>query len=60
MPRGCLIGWDFKPLPVGYVAPERTGIMELAEMVKGQVAWEKQADKIAIQAIVVPKNWEGL
>jgi len=37
MPHGCLIGWDFKPLPEGYVAPARMGLAELAERVKGQV-----------------------
>jgi hypothetical protein len=36
MPRGCLIGWDFKPLPEGFVAPGRMGLAELAEMVKEQ------------------------
>jgi len=41
MPRGKFIGWDFKPLPVGYVAPVRMGLMELAERVKGQldISW---------------------
>lgn len=38
MPRGRFIGWDFKPLPDGYVAPTRMGLIELAERVKGQVA----------------------
>lgn len=38
MPRGRFIGWDFKPLPVDYVAPARMGLMELAEQVKRQVA----------------------
>ena len=33
MPRGRFIGWDFKPLPVDYVAPARMGLMELAERV---------------------------
>lgn len=37
MPRGRLIGWDFKPLPAGFVAPERMGLVELAGMVKGQI-----------------------
>jgi hypothetical protein len=27
----------FKPLPVGYMATERIGLMELAKKVKGQV-----------------------
>ena len=34
MPRGRFIGWDFKPLPEGYVVPTRIGLMELAEHVK--------------------------
>jgi hypothetical protein len=38
MPRGRFVGWDFKPLPVGFVAPARMGLIELAERVKGQVA----------------------
>jgi hypothetical protein len=37
MPRGKFIGWDFKPLPEGYMATERMGLMELAERVKEQV-----------------------
>lgn len=37
MPRGRFIGWDFKPLPVGYVAPARMELMELAVRVKRQV-----------------------
>ncbi|NLF61568.1 MAG: hypothetical protein GX574_10490 [Lentisphaerae bacterium] len=49
LPRGRFIGWDFKPLPEGYEAPTRMGLMELVEMVKGQVAGEKSRDKIAIQ-----------
>jgi len=36
--RGRFIGWDFKPLPEGFVAPARMGLIELAERVKGQVA----------------------
>jgi len=39
MPRGQFIGWNFKPLPEGFVAPERMDLVELAERVKGQVAW---------------------
>jgi hypothetical protein len=38
MPRGKHIGWDFKPPPEGIVAPERVGLIELAERVKEQVA----------------------
>ena len=34
MPRGCLIGWDLKPLPAGFVAPERMGLMGLVELVE--------------------------
>ena len=34
MPCGCFVGWDFKPLPAGFVAPERMGLVELAERVK--------------------------
>ncbi len=34
MPRGLFIGWDFKPLPEGYVAPVRMGLRELAEKVR--------------------------
>jgi len=37
MPRGRFIGWDFKPLPEGVVAPERMGMKELAEQVKRQM-----------------------
>jgi len=33
--RGCLIGWDFRPLPAGFVAPARMGLIELAERVRG-------------------------
>jgi hypothetical protein len=36
MPRGRFIGWDFKPLPVGFVPPERMGLRELAEMIRRQ------------------------
>jgi hypothetical protein len=39
MPHGRFIGWDYKPLPKGYVAPARMDWVELAERVKGQVAW---------------------
>jgi hypothetical protein len=34
MPRAPFIGWDFKPLPGGFVAPARMGLEELAERVK--------------------------
>jgi hypothetical protein len=44
MPRGRFIGWDFKPLPVGCVAPERMKLVELAERVMMQVAGEKSGD----------------
>lgn len=37
LPRGKHIGWDFKLLPVGYVAPERIGLMELAARVQEQL-----------------------
>ena len=37
MPRGRFIGWDFKPLPAGYVAPKRIGLMELAKIIRGKV-----------------------
>lgn len=37
MPRGRFIGWDFKPLPEGFVAPARMGLIELAERVKEQM-----------------------
>ena len=37
MPRGRFFGWDFKPLPEGFVAPARMGLEELAERVKGQI-----------------------
>jgi hypothetical protein len=37
MPRGRFIGWDFKPLPVGFVPPERMGLRELAERVNEQI-----------------------
>ena len=43
LPRGKHIGWDFKPLPAGYVAPKRMGLMELAERVKKQVAGGKSS-----------------
>ena len=33
MPRGRFIGWDFKPLPEGFVAPARMGLIELAESI---------------------------
>lgn len=33
MPRERFIGWDFKPLPEGYAAPERMGLMALAKRV---------------------------
>ena len=36
MPRGRFIGWDFKPLPAGVVAPTRMGLEELAERVRSQ------------------------
>lgn len=37
MPRGQLfIGWDFKPLPTGFVAPKRMELLELVKIVKGQ------------------------
>ena len=36
MPRGKFIGWDFKPLPTGFVAPARIDLMELAERVREQ------------------------
>lgn len=39
MPRGCLIGWDFKPLPAGFVAPARMGLMKLADQVE-RVKWQ--------------------
>jgi len=38
MPRGRFIGWDFKPLPEGFVSPEQIDLVELAERVEGQVA----------------------
>ena len=38
LPRGKHIGWDFKPLPVDYVAPRRVGLIELLDRVKGQFA----------------------
>ena len=44
IPRGRFIGWDFKPLPTGFVAPKRIGLMELAERVMMQVAGEKSGD----------------
>jgi len=50
MPRGRFVGWDFKPLPEGVVAPARMGLAELAERVKGQVNGGKSGDKIAIQS----------
>ena len=37
LPRGKHIGWDFKPLPDGYVAPRRAGLRELMEMVQEQL-----------------------
>jgi len=36
MSRGQFIGWDFKPLPVGYVVPGQMGLIELSKRVKGQ------------------------
>ena len=39
MPRGRFIGWDFKPLPEGFVAPERMGLVELADQVE-RVKWQ--------------------
>jgi len=41
IPRGRFIGWDFKPLTAGFVAPVRMGLMDLAEKVKRQVARSK-------------------
>lgn len=35
IPRERYIGWDFKPLQEGVVAPERMGLVEPAEKVKG-------------------------
>ncbi|HRR42560.1 MAG TPA: hypothetical protein P5244_15110 [Syntrophales bacterium] len=41
IPRGKFIGWDFKPLPEGYVTRKRKGMMEQVEMVQGQmVEWK--------------------
>jgi len=37
MPRGKFIGWDFKPLPEGYVVPRRAGLRELIEMDREQI-----------------------
>lgn len=37
MPRTRFIGWDFKPLPTGFVAPERLSLVKLAERGKGQM-----------------------
>jgi hypothetical protein len=37
LPRGKHIGWDFKPLPVGFVVPERAGLMEPMKMVREQL-----------------------
>jgi len=37
MPRGRFIEWDFKPLPTGYLAPARMGLMELAEIIRGKI-----------------------
>ena len=34
MLRGKWIGWDFMPLPDGFVVPERIGLMDLVERVK--------------------------
>jgi hypothetical protein len=36
MPRGKFIGWDFKPLPEGFVAPKRAELRELMERVREQ------------------------
>ena len=39
MLRGCFVGWDFKPLSAGFVAPERMGLVELADQVE-RVKWQ--------------------
>ena len=39
MPRGRFIGWDFKPLPEGFVAPERMGLVDQADQVE-RVKWQ--------------------
>ena len=36
MPRGKFIGWDFKPLPEGFVAPKRAELRDLIEIVREQ------------------------
>ena len=50
MPRGRFIGWDFKPLPEGFVPPEQMGLAELAERVKGQMAEIESSTQILIQS----------
>ena len=38
MGRGRFIGWDFKPLPEGYVVPTRIRLIELAKHVHNQMS----------------------
>jgi len=37
MPRERFIGWDFKPLPEGFIAPAKLALQELAKRVKDEL-----------------------